>query len=93
MTKSLCLRGEKLILMPDCAGGDSKTLMIVQVAPVDKNVSETTCSLSFGQRVRSVELGTASRKVDTADLEVGTAFSLHCFFFKVNSARVSLLSA
>ena len=59
-------------------GGDSKTLMIVQVAPVEKNVSETTCSLAFGQRVRTVELGAASRKVETntADIEVRNLHSL-----------------
>jgi hypothetical protein len=54
------------------AGGDSKTLMIVQVAPVEKHVSESTCSLSFGQRVRTVELGAASKKIETSDIsEVG----------------------
>lgn len=37
--------------------------MVVQVSPVDKNAGETICSLNFAQRVRQVELGTASRKV------------------------------
>ena len=37
--------------------------MIVQVAPVEKNVGETVASLSFAQRVRSVELGQATKKV------------------------------
>lgn len=45
------------------AGGDSKTLMIVQIAPVEKNLGESVCSLNFAQRVRSVELGQASRQV------------------------------
>ncbi len=55
-------------------GGDSKTLMIVQVAPVDKNVGETVASLGFAQRVRAVELGQASRRLDTGGegSEVGT---------------------
>jgi len=44
-------------------GGDSKTLMVVQVAPVEKNVAETVCSLTFAQRVRAVELGQASKKI------------------------------
>ena len=44
-------------------GGDSKTLMVVQAAPVAKNVSETVCSLTFAQRVRAVELGQATRRV------------------------------
>ena len=50
------------------AGGDSKTLMVVQVAPVEKNVSETMCSLNFAQRVRTVELGQATRKTETAEM-------------------------
>ena len=44
-------------------GGDSKTLMIVQLSPVQRNSSETVCSLNFAQRVRAVELGEASKKV------------------------------
>ena len=49
--------------LPFLLGGDSKTLMVVQVAPVEKNVAETVCSLTFAQRVRAVELGQASKKV------------------------------
>ena len=37
--------------------------MVVQVAPVEKNVGETICSLQFAQRVRAVELGQASKRV------------------------------
>lgn len=44
-------------------GGDSKTLMVVQVAPVEKNICETVCSLYFAQRVRAVELGQACKRV------------------------------
>ena len=49
-------------------GGDSKTLMVVCVSPVSNNVPETVCSLNFAQRVKTVELGQASRRVaeDTA---------------------------
>ena len=50
------------------AGGDSKTLMVVQIAPVEKNVSETVCSLNFAQRVRTVELGQATKKTETAEM-------------------------
>ncbi|KAG9352536.1 hypothetical protein JZ751_020950 [Albula glossodonta] len=49
-------------LLQDSLSGDSKTLMMVQVSPMDTNVSESVCSLKFAQRVRSVELGSASRK-------------------------------
>ncbi|KAJ8339638.1 hypothetical protein SKAU_G00342710 [Synaphobranchus kaupii] len=44
-------------LLQDSLSGDSKTLMMVQVSPLDTNVSESVCSLKFAQRVRSVELG------------------------------------
>ena len=50
------------------AGGDSKTLMIVQISPVEKNVGETVASLNFAQRVRSVELGQATKKVESAEI-------------------------
>ena len=54
-------------------GGDSKTLMITQVAPVRKNEGETICSLNFAQRVRNVELGAATRRLENGDMgEVGT---------------------
>ena len=43
-------------------GGDSKTVMFVQISPVKKNSSETSCSLNFAQRVRAVELGQANKK-------------------------------
>ena len=48
-------------------GGDSKTLMIVQIAPVEKNLGESVCSLNFAQRVRSVELGQASKRVEAGE--------------------------
>ena len=37
--------------------------MVVQVAPVEKNLGESVCSLNFAQRVKAVELGQASNKV------------------------------
>lgn len=40
--------------------GDSKTLMFVQISPVDYNVDETLQSLEFAARTRSVELGKVS---------------------------------
>ncbi|XP_059926859.1 kinesin-like protein KIFC3 isoform X4 [Gadus macrocephalus] len=47
-------------LLQDSLSGDSKTLMMVQVSPLVSNMSESVCSLKFAQRVRSVELGSAS---------------------------------
>ena len=39
--------------------------MVVQVSPALKNIGETLCSLNFAQRVRMVELGQASKKIET----------------------------
>ncbi|KAL3858961.1 hypothetical protein ACJMK2_009206 [Sinanodonta woodiana] len=65
-------RNSKLTyLLQDCLGGDSKTLMLVQIAPVRKNEGESICSLNFAQRVRNVELGAATKKVEK--LENGDA--------------------
>ncbi|XP_071813109.1 uncharacterized protein [Apostichopus japonicus] len=62
-------RNSKLTyLLQESLGGDSKTLMLVQVSPVAKNSGESQCTLSFAQRVRSVELGSAKKKVETAEI-------------------------
>ncbi|XP_061731647.1 kinesin-like protein KIFC3 isoform X2 [Nerophis ophidion] len=56
-------------LLQDSLGGDSKTLMMVQVSPVLGNLSESLCSLKFAQRVRNVELNStsaASRRLDNS---------------------------
>ncbi|XP_064414517.1 kinesin-like protein KIFC3 [Latimeria chalumnae] len=59
-------RNSKLTyLLQDSLNGDSKTLMMVQASPMEKNVNETVCSLKFAQRVRSVELGPVSRKIES----------------------------
>ncbi|XP_038609950.1 kinesin-like protein KIFC3 isoform X4 [Tachyglossus aculeatus] len=60
-------RNSKLTyLLQDSLSGDSKTLMMVQVSPVEKNTSETLCSLKFAERVRSVELGPGARRAELA---------------------------
>jgi len=51
-------------LLQDSLGGDSKTLMVVQISPAEKNAGETVCSLNFAQRVRAVELGQATKRVE-----------------------------
>lgn len=56
----------------ECAndtGGDSKTLMFVQISPSEHDVSETLSSLNFATRVRGVELGPARKQVDTGELQ------------------------
>ncbi|XP_006878798.1 PREDICTED: kinesin-like protein KIFC3 isoform X3 [Elephantulus edwardii] len=58
-------RNSKLTyLLQDSLSGDSKTLMVVQVSPVEKNTNETLYSLRFAERVRSVELGPVSRRAE-----------------------------
>uniref|UniRef100_A0A5F9DUB7 Kinesin-like protein n=1 Tax=Oryctolagus cuniculus TaxID=9986 RepID=A0A5F9DUB7_RABIT len=58
-------RNSKLTyLLQDSLSGDSKTLMVVQVSPVEKNTSETLYSLKFAERVRSVELGPGARRTE-----------------------------
>ena len=49
-------------------GGDSKTLMFVQISPNENDVGETLCSLNFASRVRGIELGQAKKQVDVGEL-------------------------
>eukprot|EP01137_Pigoraptor_chileana_P035311 Opistho-2@29127 len=63
--KHIPFRNSKLTyLLQDSLGGDSKTLMMVQVSPAEYNVNETMCTLNFASRVRSVELGAASKRTE-----------------------------
>lgn len=49
-------------------GGDSKTLMFIQISPNESDLSETLCSLNFASRVRGIELGPAKKQLDTTEL-------------------------
>ncbi|KDO44389.1 hypothetical protein CISIN_1g002276mg [Citrus sinensis] len=55
-------------LLQDSLGGDSKTLMFVQISPNENDLSETLCSLNFASRVRGIELGAAKKQLDTSEL-------------------------
>jgi myosin heavy subunit len=67
-------RNSKLThLLADSLGGDSKTVMIVNVSPNVSDIGETTCSLNFASRVRGVEMGPAKRHVESNMSEVQKA--------------------
>ncbi|KAE8707171.1 Kinesin-like calmodulin-binding protein-like protein [Hibiscus syriacus] len=61
-------RNHKLtMLMSDSLGGNAKTLMFVNVSPVESNLDETYNSLTYASRVRSI-VNDASKNVSSKEV-------------------------
>ena len=50
--------------LKDSLGGDSKTMVIIQVSPCEKDAQETLSTLNFGQRVSQIEKGQVNANVN-----------------------------
>lgn len=63
-------RDSKLTYMlQDSLGGNSRTMMVVAINPVDNSFDESVHALQFATRVRRIQIGSAQRNVTSKNLE------------------------
>ncbi|EGD81408.1 kinesin family member C3 [Salpingoeca rosetta] len=66
-------RNSKLThVLQDSLGGDSKTCVFINVSPLEQNIQETHCTLSFGEGIRKIELGPATKHTGQRSGGVGS---------------------